>query len=49
MSTRTIRIRGTKVATGSRGAAQPGGPQPLFSLAPGSARDGASEDIEVKP
>ena len=49
MSTRTIRIRGTKVATGSRGAAQAGEPQPLFSLAPGSARDGASEDIEVKP
>ena len=49
MSTRTIRIRGTKVATGSRGAGQAGEPQPLFSLAPGSARDGASEDIEVKP
>ena len=49
MSTRTIRIRGTKVATGSRGAGQAGEPQPLLSLAPGSARDGASEDIEVKP
>ncbi len=47
MSTRTIRIRGTKVASGSRGAIQPDGPQPLFSLAPGNARDGASDEIEV--
>ena len=49
MTTRTIRIRGTKIASGSRGASQPGGPEPLFRLAPGSARDGAGEEIEVKP
>lgn len=49
MTTRTIRIRGTKVGAGSRGASQPGGPEPLFRLAPGSARDGAGEEIEVKP
>jgi CHAT domain-containing protein len=49
MSTRTIRIRGTKIASGSRGANQPGGPEPLFRLAPGSARDGTGEEIEVKP
>ncbi|MDP2882149.1 MAG: CHAT domain-containing protein [Azonexus sp.] len=49
MTTRTIRIRGTKIGAGSRGASQPGGPEPLFRLAPGSARDGAGEEIEVKP
>lgn len=49
MATRTIRIRGTKIASGSRGASQPGGPEPLFRLAPGSARDGAGEEVEVKP
>ena len=49
MTTRTIRIRGTRVGAGSRGASQPGGPEPLFRLAPGSARDGAGEEIEVKP
>ncbi|MBS1144873.1 MAG: hypothetical protein H6R14_2279 [Proteobacteria bacterium] len=49
MTTRTIRIRGTKVGAGSRGASQPGGPEPLFRLAPGSARDGAGDEIEVKP
>ena len=49
MTTRTIRIRGTRIGAGSRGASQPGGPEPLFRLAPGSARDGAGEEIEVKP
>ncbi|MBL8430435.1 MAG: CHAT domain-containing protein [Dechloromonas sp.] len=49
MTTRTIRIRGTRIGSGSRGASQPGGPEPLFRLAPGSARDGAGEEIEVKP
>jgi hypothetical protein len=49
MSQTMIRIRGTQVGAGSRGASQPGGPQPLFRLAPGSARDGAGEEIEVKP
>ena len=48
MSTRTLRIRGTRIATGSRGAAQAAGPEPLFRLAPGSARDGASEEVEVQ-
>jgi len=50
MTTRTIRIRGTKIASGSRGASLPGGPEKLlFRLTPGSARDGAGEEIEVKP
>jgi len=49
MSTRTIRIRGTQISAGSRGASQPGGPQALYRLAPGSARDGAGEEIEVRP
>lgn len=48
-TTRTIRIRGTRIGAGSRGASQQSGSEPLFRLAPGSARDGAGEEVEVAP
>ncbi len=49
MAPATIRIRGTLVTQGNRGSSTPGGSEPLFRLAPGSARDGASDEKEVPP
>lgn len=44
MSQRLYKIRGTREDIARRGA---GGPQPLFRLLPGAARDGAGDEIEV--